>query len=122
MEGAGTQHKEEDDGHAPRLLDAPIKIQDQEGHDREGLDFMWGTDKVRTNKSETFCVCFASCTRSCGARTMWTYKKRNFVCVCLLLSRGLSPHVLMYSERKRFIFTYSSEIKKKKKWARAVEV
>lgn len=47
MEGASTSHKEEDDGQAPRLLDAPVKIQDQEGNDREGLDFMWGTDKVR---------------------------------------------------------------------------
>ncbi|CBN75378.1 conserved unknown protein [Ectocarpus siliculosus] len=47
MEGASTTHKEEDDGHAPRLLDAPVKIQDQEGNDQEGLDFMWGTDKVR---------------------------------------------------------------------------
>lgn len=46
MEGASTQHKEEDEGHAPRLLDAPVKIQDQESNDREGLDFMWGTDKV----------------------------------------------------------------------------
>lgn len=46
MEGASTTHKEEDDGHAPRLLDAPVKIQDQEGNDQEGLDFMWGTDKV----------------------------------------------------------------------------
>lgn len=50
MEGASTTHKEEDDGQAPRLLDAPVKIQDQEGNDREGLDFMWGTDKVRGNK------------------------------------------------------------------------
>eukprot|EP00752_Nemacystus_decipiens_P014231 g12659.t1 len=47
MEGASTTHKEEDDVQAPRLLDAPVKIQDQEGNDREGLDFMWGTDKVR---------------------------------------------------------------------------
>lgn len=46
MEGASTIHKEEDDGQAPRLLDAPVKIQDQEGNDQEGLDFMWGTDKV----------------------------------------------------------------------------
>lgn len=46
MGGASTKHKEEDDGQAPRLLDAPVKIQDQEAHDREGLDFMWGTDKV----------------------------------------------------------------------------
>lgn len=50
MEGASTTHKEDDDGQAPRLLDAPVKIQDQEGNDREGLDFMWGTDKVRTWK------------------------------------------------------------------------
>ncbi|CAM9619271.1 unnamed protein product [Scytosiphon promiscuus] len=47
MEGASASHKEEDDGQAPRLLDAPVKIQDQEANDREGLDFMWGTDKVR---------------------------------------------------------------------------
>lgn len=47
MEGACTTHREEDDGaQAPRLLDAPVKIQDQEANDREGLDFMWGTDKV----------------------------------------------------------------------------
>ncbi len=51
MEGASTTHKEEDDGQAPRLLDAPVKIQDQEGNDREGLDFMWGTDKVRERQS-----------------------------------------------------------------------
>lgn len=50
MEGASTTHKEEDDGQAPRLLDAPVKIQDQEGNDREGLDFMWGTDKVGGNR------------------------------------------------------------------------
>lgn len=49
MGEASTKHKEEDEGHAPRLLDAPIKIQDQEGNDREGLDFMWGTDKVKAN-------------------------------------------------------------------------
>lgn len=49
MEGASTTHKEEDDGQAPRLLDAPVKIQDQEANDREGLDFMWGTDKVRAS-------------------------------------------------------------------------
>lgn len=47
MGGASTKHKEEDDGYAPRLLDAPVTIKDQEGVDREGLDFMWGTDKVR---------------------------------------------------------------------------
>lgn len=51
MEEASTSHKEEDDGHAPRLLDAPVKIQDQEGNDREGLDFMWGTDKVKGKRS-----------------------------------------------------------------------
>lgn len=51
MEGASTMHKEEDDGQAPRLLDAPVKIQDQEGNDREGLDFMWGTDKVRSGET-----------------------------------------------------------------------
>lgn len=51
MEGASTTHKEEDDGQAPRLLDAPVKIQDQEGNDREGLDFMWGTDKVQEQQS-----------------------------------------------------------------------
>ncbi|CAN0118455.1 unnamed protein product, partial [Laminaria digitata] len=47
MGEASTKHKEEDDGQAPRLLDAPVKIKDQENNDREGLDFMWGTDKVR---------------------------------------------------------------------------
>lgn len=46
MGEASTKHKEEDDGQAPRLLDAPVKIKDQENNDREGLDFMWGTDKV----------------------------------------------------------------------------
>lgn len=54
MEGASTSHKEEDAGQAPRLLDAPVKIQDQEGTDREGLDFMWGTDKVRGGKSSMY--------------------------------------------------------------------
>lgn len=54
MEGASTQHKEEDEGHAPRLLDAPVKIQDQEGNDREGLDFMWGTDKVSYPRHKKF--------------------------------------------------------------------
>lgn len=53
MEGASTTHKEEDDGQAPRLLDAPVKIQDQEGNDREGLDFMWGTDKVGEKQDST---------------------------------------------------------------------
>lgn len=47
MGGASTKHKEEEEIQAPRLLDAPVKIQDQEAKDREGLDFMWGTDKVR---------------------------------------------------------------------------
>ena len=46
MGGASTKHKEDEDVQAPRLLDAPVKIKDQEGKDREGLDFMWGTDKV----------------------------------------------------------------------------
>ena len=55
MEGASTTHKEDDDGQAPRLLDAPVKIQDQEGNDREGLDFMWGTDKVRGNSGSGVC-------------------------------------------------------------------
>lgn len=54
MGGASTKHKEEDDGHAPRLLDAPVKIQDQEKHDREGLDFMWGTDKVYPSRDKLF--------------------------------------------------------------------
>lgn len=53
MGGASTKHKEEDDGYAPRLLDAPVTIKDQEGVDREGLDFMWGTDKVG-KKYETY--------------------------------------------------------------------
>ncbi|CAM9838240.1 unnamed protein product [Ascophyllum nodosum] len=47
MGGASTKHKEDEDVQAPRLLDAPVKIKDQEGKDREGLDFMWGTDKIR---------------------------------------------------------------------------
>lgn len=47
MGAASTKHKEEDHGYAPRLLDAPVTIKDQEVADREAMDFMWGTDKVR---------------------------------------------------------------------------
>lgn len=67
MEGASTTHKEEDDGQAPRLLDAPVKIQDQEGNDREGLDFMWGTDKVGGNRHR-------GSRSACSAAVLWPRK------------------------------------------------
>lgn len=46
MGAASTKHKDGGDTYAPRLLDAPVTIKDQEKADREAMDFMWGTDKV----------------------------------------------------------------------------
>ncbi|CAM9133659.1 unnamed protein product, partial [Choristocarpus tenellus] len=53
MGGAGTKVKDDDFADKPRLLDAPVKIKDQETTDKESLEYMWGTDKYKSKYNQT---------------------------------------------------------------------